>query len=56
MLWHNTKQTDGEAPVILDLLGIMSTPSLPLLPGLLWPSVVAPDRVPAMGQIELFDI
>ena len=27
--------------------------SLPLLPGPLWPEVVAPDRVLSMGQIEL---
>ena len=31
-------------------------PSLPLFPGPLWPGVVAPDRFPSMGQIELFDI
>ena len=30
-----------------------SVPSLPLLPGLLWPEVMAPDRVLSMGQIEL---
>ena len=30
-----------------------STPSLPSLPGLLWPRVVATDRVMSMGQIEL---
>ena len=33
-----------------------STPSLPWLPCLLWPGVVAPDRVLSMGKIELFDI
>ena len=32
-----------------------STPSLPSLPGLLWPGVIAPDRVIARGQIKLFD-
>ena len=32
-----------------------STPSLPLLLGPLWSRVVAPDKVPSMGQIELFD-
>ena len=31
-------------------------PSLPLLPGPLWPGVVSPDRVLSMDQIELFDI
>ena len=30
------------------------TPSLPLLPGLLWSKVEAPVRVPSMGQIHLF--
>ena len=34
---------------------MISTPSLPLLPGPLWSEVVAPDRVLSMGQIELFD-
>ena len=29
---------------------------MPLLPGPLWPWVVAPDRVLSMGQIELFEI
>ena len=49
----NTKQSDGEAPVILNLWGMQSTPSLPLLPGPLWPGVVAPNRVLSMGQTEL---
>ena len=30
-----------------------STPSLPLLPGPLWPGVAAPDRALSMGWIEL---
>ena len=30
-----------------------SIPSLPLLPGPLWPGVVEPDRVISMGQIEI---
>ena len=32
------------------------TPSLPSLPGPLWPGEVEPDMVLSMGQIELFDI
>ena len=28
---------------MLELWGIWSAPSLPLLPGVLWPGVVAPD-------------
>ena len=51
--WYDTKQTDGEGPVMLELWGMRSTPSLPSLPGPLWPGVVAPDRVLSMGQIEL---
>ena len=41
---------------MLELWGIWSTPSLPLLTGPLRPGVVAPDRILSMGQIELFDI
>ena len=37
---------------MLELWGMQSTPSLPSLLGLLWPSVVATDRVQSMGQIE----
>ena len=29
----DTKQSDGEIPVMLELWGMWSTPSLPLLPG-----------------------
>ena len=32
---------------------MQNTPSLPLLPGLLWPGVVVPDRVLSIDQIEL---
>ena len=46
---YDTKQLDGEVPVILGLWGMQSTPSLPLLPGPLWPGVVAPDRALSMG-------
>ena len=35
------------------LWGMQSTPSVPSLPGPLWPGMVAPDRVLSMGQIEL---
>ena len=50
---YDTKQSDGEVPVMLELWRIRSTPSLPLLSGSLWPRVVVPDRVLSMGQIEL---
>ena len=46
---YDTKQSDGEVPVMLELWGMRSTPSLPPLSGPHWPGVVAPD----MGQIEL---
>ena len=38
---------------MLELWVIQTTPSLPSLPGPLWPGVVAPDRVLSMGQLEL---
>ena len=38
---------------MLDLWGMRSTPSLPTLPGPLWPGVVVPDRVLSMSQIEV---
>ena len=42
---YDLKQSDGEAPVMLKLWGMQSTPSVPLLPGSLWPRVVAPDMI-----------
>ena len=36
---------DGDAPIMLELWGIWSTPSLLLLPGPLLPGLVAPDKV-----------
>ena len=50
---YDSKQSDGKAPVMLELCGMQSTPSLPSLPGPLWSKVVAPDRVLSVGQIEL---
>ena len=46
---YDTKSCDGEVPVLLGLLGMWSTPSLPLLPSPLWPRMVAPDRALTMG-------
>ena len=51
--WYNTKQSDGEFPVMLELWGRRSISSLPSLPAPFWSGVVAPDRVLSMGQIEL---
>ena len=50
--WIDLKQSDGEAPVTWEML---STSTLLLLPGPLWPGVLALDRVLSMGQVELFD-
>ena len=50
---YDSKQSDGEASVMMELWGIRSTSSLPLHPGPLWLGVVAPDRVLSMGQIVL---
>ena len=47
---YDTKQSVGEVPVVLELWGMWSAPLLPLLPGPLWPRVVAPDRVLSMGH------
>ena len=46
---YDLKQSDGEVPVMLELWGMQSTPSLPLLPGPLWLGMVAPDRALSMG-------
>ena len=47
---YDTKQSDGEVPAMLELWGMQSTPSLPSLPGPLWPGVVAPDKGPIYGS------
>ena len=46
---YGIKQSDGEAPVVLELWGMQSTSSLP---DPLRPGVVTPDRILSMGQIE----
>ena len=50
---YDTKQCDGDVPVMLELWGMQSISSLLSLPGRLWPGVVASDRVLSMGHIEL---
>ena len=50
---YDTKQSDREVPVNLELSGMLSTPLLPLFQGSLWPGVVAPDTVLSMSQIEV---
>ena len=53
---YDTKKSDSDASVMLEFWGMRIIPSLPLLPGPLWPGVVVPERVLSMVQIELFDI
>ena len=53
---YDNKQSNGDAPAMLELREMQKTPSLPSLPGPLWLGVVAPDRALSMGQIEPFDI
>ena len=47
------KQSDGEIPIMLELWGMYSIPSLLLLPGPHCPRGVASDRVLTIVQIEL---
>ena len=42
---YDTKPSDGEVLAVLEFSGMRSTPLLSLLPGPLWPGVVAPDRL-----------
>ena len=41
---YDTKQSDGEASVMLEIWEMWSTPSLPSILGPLWPRVVIPDK------------
>ena len=50
---YDTKQSDEEASVMLELCRIRSTPSSPSLPGPLWFGVVGFDRVLCMDRTEL---
>ena len=50
---YDTKQSDGDVPVMLELWGMQSTTSLPSLPSPLGSGVVVPNRFLSMGQIEL---
>ena len=50
---YDSKQFDGEVPVMLELWEMWSTPLLPSLTGPHWTRVVAPNRVLSMSQIEL---
>ena len=50
---YDTKQSDGDASVMLVLWGMQSTSSLPSVAVPLEPGMVAPDRALSMSQIEL---
>ena len=41
---YDIKQSDGEVPVLLELWGMRSSPSLSSLPGSLWPGFVTPHN------------
>ena len=51
---YDIKPSDNDTAA-LEIWGMRSIPSLPLLTGPLWLGMVVPDRVLSMGQIELFD-
>ena len=51
---YDTEQSDGDVPGLMELWGMQSIPLLPLLPGPLWPGVVAPDGILSMGETELY--
>ena len=50
---YDTKQSDGEVPVMQELWDMQNIPSLSSLPDPLWPRVETPDRVISMSQTEL---
>ena len=49
VLVYDTKQSDDDIPAMVELSEMWSTPLLPLLPGPLWPGMVAPDKGPIYG-------
>ena len=53
VFWYVTKQSYGEATVMLELWRMKNTPSLLSLPCPLWFGMVAPDWVLSMDKIEL---
>ena len=46
---YDTKQSDGEVPVMLEVWGMWSTPLLPTLQGPPGPGVVGADNGPIYG-------
>ena len=53
---YDTKKSDVEAPLMLDLWEMQSTLLLPSLQDSLWLGVVVPDNVLFMGYIDMFPI
>ena len=53
---YDTKLSDSEVLVMLELSGMQSISSMTSLPDSLWPGVVAPERLLSISQIELFNI
>ena len=51
--WYDTKQSDGETLLMMELWRMWSTPSLSSFSGPLWLRMVTPDMVPSMRQIKL---
>ena len=49
-LSYDTKITNDDVPVMLEVWGMRSTRSLPSLPHPLWPIVEALDKVLSMGK------
>ena len=52
-LLYDSKQSDDEATVMLELWGTWSTPSFPSLKVLLWPGVAAHDKALSISKIQL---
>ena len=52
----NAKQSDAEAPVMIELCEMPNIPLFPSIPGPLWPGVVAPDKDPIywLNRTKLF--
>ena len=50
---YDTKQSDGEVPVMLEVCRMQSAPSFSSFPGLLCPRVAAPVRVLSICQIDI---
>ena len=55
-LAYDTKESDVEAPVMLELCGVRGTSLLPSLLGPIWSGVVAADKVLSMDKKKLNQI